>query len=169
MILKTVFSFNLKMSIHCPYVCIHIRRRDCTPTAHPKWFFLATIFISNLYRQYSNLIQLFIMYVSVLKARLAGSNSKIVESDRFIVRSTNQLFINDSEVEDFVLMKEADILFSASSSFSYWATIIGSHRLVFDITRLGTHPLKNAKTVNPDININSSITKIKNPINQCLQ
>jgi hypothetical protein len=169
--IKNIFSFDLKTSMRCPYVCIHIRRGDCTPAAHPKWF-VGDDFYLKLIQTIFQCIPAFYKVCVCTQGEISWlqqiADSKIVEPDRFIVRSTNQLFINDSEIEDFVLFKEADILFSASSSFSYWATILGSHRLVFDISRSGTHPLKNVKTVNPDININSSMTRIKNLINQCL-
>lgn len=169
--IKKVFSFTTNKLMKTPYVCIHIRRGDCTPTAHPKWFVS-----DDFYRQLITKVAQSVPKTYSICICTQGDFSWLqqivddngIDASRFIVRSTNQLFINDSEIEDFVLMKEADVLFSASSSFSYWATILGSHRLVFDVSRSDYHPLRNVKTINPDAKLDITMNDIEITLRQRL-
>ncbi|QNI83926.1 hypothetical protein SynPROS71_00089 [Synechococcus sp. PROS-7-1] len=119
------------------YACIHIRRGDCTQERHPQWFVddafyikLITLLLKDLPADYE------------IQICTQGSSEWIIQkfkdasfNGRLKINTTDQLFINDAEINDFLLMKNADILFCAGSSFSYVAAYAGNHKLVFDVEK----------------------------------
>ena len=100
--------------------------------------------------------------------QLSAKTTSLIE-DRLFISTTNQLFINDNEVKDFILMKNAEILFSAGSWFSAWATFLGEQKLVIDISRMPLKaPLLGVTNVNPDSNLHESLNEIANSISLVL-
>jgi len=167
--IKKIFSFNSDEKIvEEPYICIHIRRGDCTPTNHPTWYVKNEIFIHiiNLLPQiipknYSVIIctQGDVSWIN------SATISTLISQNRFFISSTNQLFINDREIVDMRLMLNANILIGGSSSFSRWAGFLGSHTVLIDINRDNENPLKEAINLDPDSNIDFISNIICNSIN----
>ena len=150
-----------------PYICIHIRRGDCTETSHPEWY------ISNDF--YIHLIDLLLESIpphySIVVCTQGNAewlhNGRQADAERrkrLLIKTTDQLFLNDAEINDFSLMVNADLLFAAGSSFSHWAAYIGRHKIVIDVSRFGSHAVKHIKNINPDNPINESLKSIKNLI-----
>lgn len=147
------------------YACIHIRRGDCTRERHPQWF------VSDSF--YINLITLLHDILPTdyqIQICTQGSGEWITQQLKFSysnrrlkINTTNQLFINETEINDFLLMKNADILFCAGSTFSHIAAYLGNHQLVFDVD-------KGAKLMLEDCRIASTIdedwSKVENLINE---
>jgi len=135
------------------YACIHIRRGDCTPDRHPHWFVHDEFYLSLLLLLDSLLPPEFKIVICTQGDinwinRFAEKRTSL--HDRLYVHSTDQLFTNDVQAEAFGLMIDATLLFTASSSFSRWASFVGSNTHLFDVTRLNHHPINKAILLHPD-------------------
>ena len=134
--LNTLINKNFNKPAN-KYACIHIRRGDCTRERHPEWF------VSNSF--YINLIKLLHGILPTdyqIHICTQGSAEWITQqlgfsysNRRLKINTTNQLFINDAEINDFLLMKNADLLFCAGSTFSHVAAYLGDHQLLFDVDK----------------------------------
>jgi len=165
---RSIFLFpDQRITPLFPYACVHIRRGDCTRNAHPLWYVEDNFYIQLLQLLFSTLPIEYKVYVCT-QGDISWLNtselSHVLTSQRLIIRSTDQLFINDSEIDDFIIMKNASFLFSAASSFSHWASYLGCHHLVVDISRSGLHALNNTLIVNPDDSVIENMSKINNAI-----
>lgn len=151
---KQVYHFDgLGMSFNHPYACVHIRRGDCTIDSHPTWYVedrfytcLIDMLTHTLPPEYYVVVCTQGDCAWLRKSEIAGE----ITSGRVIIRTTDQLFMNDSEIEDFYIMKEASIIVCAASSFSDWAAYLGNHILAINISRTAHHALRNMLTLNPD-------------------
>lgn len=155
--IKRIFSFNMDEKIvEGPYVCIHIRRGDCTPTAHPTWYVKNEIFI-QIINVLAQIIPKNFSIIICTQGDVSWINSAnistLISQNRFAISSTNQLFINDREITDMQLMLNANILIGGTSSFSRWASFLGNHSNLIDINRNNDNPLREAINLNPDDNI----------------
>ena len=155
--IKRIFSFNMdEKVVEDPYVCIHIRRGDCTPTAHPTWYVKNEIFI-QIINVLTEIIPKNFSIIICTQGDVSWINSAnistLISQNRFAISSTNQLFINDREITDMQLMLNANILIGGTSSFSRWASFLGNHSNLIDINRNNDNPLREAINLNPDDNI----------------
>jgi hypothetical protein len=66
-------------------------------------------------------------------------------------------------------MKDSEILFSAGSSFSHWATILGAHKLVFDVSRLSFNRLSSVNIINPDAKYGETMELVRNKLERFMQ
>jgi hypothetical protein len=163
---RRIFTFpDVLLQPTPPYACIHIRRGDCTRAAHPSWFVEDAFYINLIELLLAELPKVFKICLCtqgdiswLLKSPQVASS---IVDKRVFIQTTDQLFINDSEVNDFVLMRNAVILFSASSSFSHLANVLGSHSVAFDVTRNLAHPLYGTELINPDAPFAQTIGIIK--------
>lgn len=167
--IKKIFSFDKdERIIEEPYICIHIRRGDCTPTNHPTWYVKNEIFI-NIINVLAQIIPENYSIIICTQGDVAWINSAtistLISQNRFFISSTNQLFINDREIVDMRLMLNANILIGGVSSFSRWASILGNHAVLIDINRNNENPLKEAINLDPDNNIDFISNIISNSIN----
>ncbi len=169
---QSIFQFpHIKYIPSTPYLCIHIRRGDVTELHNSH------LFVSNEF--YFKLIKLMARHippdmpivictqgdVSWIRNRAVKDLSKEISS-RIRLFSTQELFINDSEVDAFILMLNSDILISAGSSFSYLAGILGSQVLNIDISRENDeHFMKDFKRIHPDHNFDESYSTIISLLN----
>ena len=152
--IKKIFSFkSAERMAEEPYICIHVRRGDCTPTAHPTWYVKNEIYIhiikvlaQHIPKNYS------IIICTQGDVRWINSSAirTLVSQKRFAISSTKQLFINDREIADMQLMLNAQILIGGTSSFSRWASFLGKHENLIDINRNDENPLKEALNINPE-------------------
>ena len=146
--LKKVFVFSQKRnSPASPYVCIHIRRGDVTPDSHPNWYVNNDFYISLI-----GFLAEFLPSSLAIAVCTQGDASWLTSASfarKIFIYTTSQLFTNDTEIEDFALMTNADILFANCSNYSDWANILGSHKRVFDVSR-SRHFLSNVSRLDPD-------------------
>jgi hypothetical protein len=150
-----VFSFNSRRRLPIsPYICVHIRRGDCTKERHPLWY-IENSFYENLF---ATIIQCVPNSFHIAVCTQGDTTwieqfakKLMLDSSRLSIYTTNQLFINDAEVDDFVLMLKADCLIGAGSSFSRWAAVLGEHKIVFDACRY-PHFLGNVIQISPELN-----------------
>jgi hypothetical protein len=165
---KNIFSFPDKGATppH-PYACIHIRRGDCTFNAHPQWYVDDKFYLQLIELLLSSLPSEYKVYVCtqgntawLLESKWSGDYA----SERLVIRTTDQLFINESEINDFILMKNSNILFSAASSFSHWASYLGNHQFVADVSRSNFHGLYDTLIVNPDNSTANNMSIISNAL-----
>lgn len=166
---RRIFAFpDRSVSPPFPYACVHIRRGDCTRNAHPRWYVDDYFYISLLQLILSTLPDEFKVYVCTQGDIAWLNTSKLsiaLTSGRLVIRSTNQLFINDSEIDDFILMKNSSFLFSAASSFSHWASFLGRHSLIVDISRSQYHALNDVVIINPDNALPENLSRIREALN----
>ena len=162
--LRNIFSFPINiMPVKTKYACVHIRRGDCTKSTQPAWYVENTYYI----RVIGELLKVLPCHYRVIICTqgdvgwILSKYQTFINEGRLIVRTTSQIMSNNSEVEDFVLMLNAEILFAASSTFSRWASYLGYHKLVVDITRETHKHLRDTLFVNPDLPIDSGLELIK--------
>lgn len=138
---------------NAPYACIHIRRGDVSIEKHPQ-FFVSDDFYLELLSILSDLLPV----DWVICVCTQGDSSWLSPVMRYcqssgrklILSSTASAWTNDSEIGDFLLMKDSDILFAAGSSFSRLAAVVGSQKLVFDVDKNGHNPLDYCRTLCTD-------------------
>jgi len=166
--MKKIYKFSgMQRLIDKKYVCIHIRRGDCTPSVHPAWY-VNDFFYIQLIELLARLIPESWCIVVCTQGDISWITNSVPKSlinpEKLKVFSTPQLFTNDREVQDFCIMKDADILFGAASSFSLCALLLGEHKLTFDITRAEYHPIDSVIRVNPDYEVKYSLSIIEHAL-----
>jgi len=152
--IRGVFRFdNSIVSMDNPYVAIHIRRGDVNEESHPSWYVNNSFYIELIERLCTILPNSFGIYICIQGDKSWLQRIRLTQlglGRKFMVSSACAGFANDYEVADFLTMKESTILFSASSGFSHWASIIGNQKLVVDVSRYNDTPLDWVKHLNPD-------------------
>jgi hypothetical protein len=171
--LRQIFTFPSKETfLDSPYICIHIRRGDVDQARHPL-FYVQNQFYTVLIRYLMHSLPREYKVCVCTQGDARWIEEAIADEhdlhSRLFVNTTNQLFANDSEIRDFVIMKNANVLFSASSSFSRWAAFLGHQTLHIDVTRSVHRTLKNTILINPDDSINTSIETIDLHLHSILQ
>ena len=119
------------------YACIHIRRGDCTKEKHPQWFVEDAFYIKLIALLLNELPADYEVQICTQGSSdwVSQELKDIPLNSRLKINTTDQIFINDAEINDFFIMKNADILFCAGSTFSHVAAYAGNHELVFDVDK----------------------------------
>lgn len=133
-----------------PYICIHIRRGDCTKERHPHWY-IENEFYMRLIRDLSSMSKGRLEIVVCTQGDIRWlRESKDLEpiQDLLRIRSTEDLFLNDAEFEDFRYMVNSEVLIGAGSQFSFWAAALGRQKSTVDLTR--SKPCTFMNAINPD-------------------
>lgn len=157
-------SCNTSTGSLYPYVAIHVRRGDVTEHAHPSWFVNNEFYIYLLEVLDIALPSSFGIHICTQgNTDWLADVQKTIKSNgrKFTISNASNDFINDSELEDFIKMREATILFTACSGFSHWAAVTGNHKLVIDVARDYCSPLAWVTTLNPESSINTILEDIK--------
>ena len=152
--LKKIFKFFDQNPItpSQKYLCIHIRRGDCTKTRFPNWYIDDSFYI-NLLHIIDKYLPSNIDIQVCTQGDVQWLTSVNFRHDRkLLVSSTMQDFINDSEVNDFLLMKNSSFLITCGSSFGHWAAILNKSPYKIDISRI-VSPLSPNITINPDVSL----------------
>jgi len=126
-----------------PYIAFHIRRGDCTASSHPQWYITDEIYnslISYLLAEVPRRIPMIICTQGATHGLSSDIINDEISSGRLLISSTDQLFINDAEVEAFSFMLNSAFLFCSGSSFSQLAAVFGSPKISFDISRFPAFP-----------------------------
>jgi len=120
-----------------PYVCIHIRRGDCTPEQHKDWY-VADDFYINLITRLDIVLPKAYPIIICTQGRLKQIEKtleKLINIKRVRIQTTPEVWTNDAEVNDFQTLANAEILITARSTFSRWAGLIGPTKCVVDVNR----------------------------------
>jgi hypothetical protein len=129
-------------------ICIHIRRGDCTQERFPEWY------VGNKF--YIDLIQhilggkTYSISISICTQGQTDWLEETVEkaNGRVSIYTTKDLFLNDTDIRDFTIMINSEVLVASGSSFSRWAGIFGNNIRCYDVSRIDAMPP--FKTYSPD-------------------
>lgn len=135
--LNKVFGISKWQIPEKKYACIHVRRGDCTPDRYKEWYVSDSFYI-KLIRCLNEALPLSMPIVICTQGNMQILENEIqdlITGNRVKIQTTDQLWTNDREVNDFITLAQASILITARSSFSRWAGLIGPHKLVVDVNR----------------------------------
>ena len=135
--LNRVFLTERWQKPNQPYVCIHIRRGDCTPEQHKDWY-VADDFYINLIARLDIVLPKAYPIIICTQGRLKQIEKtleKLIDISRVRIQTTPEMWTNDAEVNDFQTLANAEILITARSTFSRWAGLIGPPKCVVDVNR----------------------------------
>jgi hypothetical protein len=129
-------------------ICIHIRRGDCTQERFPEWYVNNSFYIELI----KNIMQTESDSVSINICTQGETDwlNETVEraKGRVSIYTTKDLFLNDTDIRDFKIMINSEVLVASGSSFSRWAGIFGNSVRCYDISRIDSMPP--FRTYSPD-------------------
>ncbi len=162
-----VFSLQGKRKLpKKPYVCLHIRRGDVTKEDFPHWFVPDIFYISlikSIVNTIPNDIEIAICTQGSIKWLVENNQNSLSKQElsRLKIYSTPNLHINENEIEDFSLMVNSHVLFSANSGFSNFAGVLKASNHQIDVSRSNCkHYLNKVIRINPDTEISLSMNKV---------
>ena len=60
---------------------------------------------------------------------------ELIDSSKLVINTTDQLFANENEIQDFRLMSQASLLVTGRSSFSNWAETMYTRKAVIHVNK----------------------------------
>ena len=150
------------------FACVHIRRGDVTPERHPDWYISDEFYISLINVLSQSLPVDFQIHVCTQGdvGNLKNNLSKLIDSSKLVINTTDQLFANDNEIHDFRLMSQASLLVTGRSSFSNWAETMYMRKAVIHINKDANHDSRSC-VINPSVPEKIWASSLRQKIRDC--
>lgn len=168
--LKNVFESIVEDNRGKKKLTIHIRRGDVSEDRHPDWYIKDEVYfslISALDRFLPEEWEINICTQGEVKQYETIENRiNKKQNNRLNIHTTDELFINDSEVDAFTRLFNSEIIITSGSSFGFWAALAGKAKVHIDISRR-PRIMRSTYYISPDKNVESITNEVLQILNRC--